>query len=444
MNRTWAWAAWIILLAGLAAPAQEQAGNPYYVDGMLVDQYKQSDPEEAAAPVAGPNTMSLRDAPAAGGAPQPSVAPAPKAPGVALPPAGKALEHLRAANMFVEKKEWDKALEEIQRGLESDPQNALLLRRGSAVAALAKNFTAADDYYRRLLMVDPNSVAFMNGRASVQIRLRQFVPAQVLTDRALELQPGDLLARFNRLLLKVIRNEPLEGESWSDLLTFDAAQVANWLEADKADYLQMMSAEQFALACQTALGAGLGDKLSDAVGVLRRLGQAQRLQQWDKVLAIVQEARGMGLQAMGLEMDQARAVMEQGDRDQARSIMKSLSERFPEHPQVLYNYGYILIEDGSYAEALALLDRAYAKIPNHPQIAFARACMLSENNRIDEAWPILAGLIRDYPAETRTWLQEEDPYLAKIKADPRYQELLATRVPKRRPAGAESASGQEP
>lgn len=419
----------VAVLAG-AALAQEQAGNPYYVDGMLVDQYNQST-EKAPVPEAGANPMSLRNAPAAP-SPRPTAAPPPGASGVALPPAGKALENLRAANVYAEKKEWGKALDEVQKGLEVDPQNALLLRRGSAIAALAKNYTAADDYYRRLLMADPNSVAFMNGRASVQIRLKQFVPAQVLTDRALELQPGDLLARFNRLLLKVIRGEPLAGEAWNNLLTFDVAQVANWLDADRADYLELMSEEQFTLACDTLLGAGVSGKMPGVVDVLRRLGQAQRLQQWDKVLAILEEARGLGLQAMGLDMDQARAVMELGDREKARTIMKDLSERFPEHAQVLYNYAYILIEEASYAEALALLDRAYEKIPNHPQIAFARACMLAENGRIDEAWPLLTALIRDYPSETRTWLQEEDPYLAKIKADPRFTELLATRVPRRR------------
>lgn len=434
MNHAIKMAGALAVLAVLAL-AQEPVGNPYYVDGMLVDQYKEADP--GASPALPASPMSLRDTPAPAPSVRPSVAPPAPAAGVALPPAGKALEHLRAANVFAEKKDWAKALDEVQKGLEIDPQNGLLLRRGAAIAALAKNYTAADDYYRRLLMADPSSVVFMNGRASVLLRLKQFVPAQVLTDRALELQPGDLLARFNRLLLKAARGESLQGESWADLFTFDVAQVANWLDADRADFLLLMPEEQFYLVCDTVLGPGLGVKLPDVVAILRRLGQAERLQQWDKVLAILEESRAMGLQALGLEMDRARAIMEQGDREQARTIMKDLSERFPETAQVLYNYAYTLVEDGEYKAALELLDRAYAKMPKHPQIVFARACMLAENGRLDEAWPILTGLIRDYPAEARTWLQEEDPYLAKIKADPRYPELLATRVPRRRSAEQE-------
>ena len=140
----------------------------------------------------------------------------------------------------------------------------------------------------------------------------------------------------------------------------------------------------------------------------------------------------MGLRALGLEMDHAHAVMEQGDREQARAIMQSLSERYPEHFQVLYNYAFILIEVGAYADALPLLDRAYQKMPMQPQIGFARACMLAEAGRMDEAWLLLTELIRAYPAETRTWLREEDPYLQKIKTDSRFSELLATRVPSRR------------
>jgi len=140
----------------------------------------------------------------------------------------------------------------------------------------------------------------------------------------------------------------------------------------------------------------------------------------------------MGLKAMGLEMDHAQVLVEQGQQDEALGIMKSLSERFPSNQQVLYNTAFILVEKGLYAEALPLLDRAHEMMPDHPQIRFAKACMLAEVGRMEEAWPLLNALIRDFPVETRTWLQEEDTYMEKIKADPRYPGLLATRAPKRR------------
>jgi Flp pilus assembly protein TadD len=396
------------------------------VDGLLVDQFKQMEAESTPASSSGPGSMSLRDVPPPSASARPPVAP-----GVAMPPAGKALEHLRIAEMFIEKKDWSRALEEIQKGLESEPANGLLLRRGSAIAALAKNYTASDDYYRRLLLLKPDSVAFLDGRASVQLRLRQFASAQALTERVLALQPRDLLARFNMLMLKVIRGESLDKEKWDDLLTSDVMQVANWLNADRDAYSELMPAEKFALVCDTVLGGGLSGKMPDIVAVLRRAGQAERLQQWDKLLTILEEARGMGLQAMGLEMDQAHAIMEQGNQSQALAIMKSLSERFPDHPQVLYNHAYILIEEGAYAEALQLLDKAFTGMPTQPQVAFARACMLAEAGRMDEAWGLLTELIQRFPAETRTWLQDEDPYLQKIKTDPRYPDLFVTRAPKR-------------
>ncbi|MBU1692364.1 MAG: tetratricopeptide repeat protein [Verrucomicrobia bacterium] len=421
----------MVAVAGVT-PAQDQSDNPYYVDGLLVDQFKQMEAEPAPAPLGGSGTMSLRNVPPASSSARPSVAPPPTAPGVAMPPAGKALEHLRISEMFIQKKQWGPALEEIQKGLALDPANGLLLRRGAAIAALAKNYTASDDYYRRLLMLNPDGLAFLDGRASVQIRLRQFVSAQALTERALTLQPRDLLARFNRLFLKAVRGDSVDQEKWDDLLTSDLIQVANWLDADRDAYLELMPAEKFALVCDTVLGEGLSGKIPDILAVLRRANQARRLQQWDKLLTILEEARQMGLQAMGLEMDQAQAIMEQGNQPQALTTMQSLSERFPDHPQVLYNYAYILIEEGSYAEALQLLDKAFAAMPNQPQIAFARVCMLAEAGRMDEAWGLLTDLIQRFPAETRTWLQEEDPYLQKIKADPRYPELFTTRAPKRR------------
>lgn len=422
----------IVIGMAIGARAQMASGNPYYVDGLLVEEYRQ--PEILPSPQERPRTMSLRDVPPpAPAAPPPQGAPIGRpGPPALAPPLGKALEQFRIAEMLVQKQDWKGALEAIQKGLEFEPTSNLLLRRGAALAALTKNYVLADDYFRRLLMTTPDGVEFINGRASVQLRLRQFVQAQILNDRALELQPDNLLARFNRLLLRILRNDNLDAESWNNLLTAEVNQVANWLDADRAELVELMTPAGYAKACDIALGPGLSEKVRDVVNVLRRLAQAQQLRQWDKALGIIEEARQMGLSAMGLEMDEARGWLENGDQAKAHAIMKGLAERYPDHPQVQYNYAYVLIEEGSYAEALAPLDRAFQKAPRHPQITFARVCMLAEAGRADEAWPLLTQLMQAFPAETRTWLQEEQPYLKKIKADPRFPSLLNTRPAKKR------------
>lgn len=423
------WTVRIVLVAALWGMkwtrAEEAAPSAFFVDGLAVDE----SPLIGGEALSSSRALSLRDSrppPLMSPITGPEIRPAGTAPMVA--PRGEALQFLRLAELAAARQEWASALRAIQQGVWLEPHNTLLLTRGAALAALNRDYNLADDYYRRLLALFPDNLAYLNGRAAVLLRLRRLSEAQRLLDRAASIHPQDLMTRFNRACLRIARGDGGDDPSWEQLQTGELLMVTNWLDADRGEFEAVLGREGYARLCEILVGPGSAEKVRSLVPLLTRAMRAGAAGEWEQAARALREAKEMGLPAMGLDMSLAQALFEQGQRDEARALMQQLAERYPGHVEVLYNYAYILIQENAFEQALAVLERAQAAAPNHALVTFARACMLAETGRIEEAWPLLTHLIRAQPAETRTWLQGDYPYLRRIQADPRYAHLLAPPV----------------
>ena len=417
----------VVLIAGVLAPRSRAAlvigetSSIFYVDGLLADGLDRAgkqeggffhaeikkkplvEPRRRYAPRYQPRRVSL---------------------GVAMPPRGMAMEQLKAAQVFAQSQDWKRALAAVQRGLDMEPNNMLLVRRAAAYAALARQFGAADEYFRRAVAAYPDDVPFLTGRAGILVRLLRLSEAEALLEQALEIQPDYLAARFNMTCIAVARGETgLDEDEWKTIARSDAAQIANWLDADRDDYMQALSGEGFKRLCRVVLGEGTDQHLREIVDALRNAGRAMRQKRWREAERLIDQAKTLGVKAAGLEADIAVCRYEQGDEAGASAILEKLAVAYPQWIMIQYNYAYTLIEKKQYEGAAEVLEAAREVAPENPQIAFSLACAYAGMKEMDQAWPILVDLASEHGEEMGTWVQGDESYLKAIRNDPRFPQL---------------------
>ncbi|MFH0953982.1 MAG: tetratricopeptide repeat protein [Verrucomicrobiota bacterium] len=431
MRRTVILSAWL-LAAGVCPPGAgradvvgEQPDSIFYVDGLLADSLDTKVEKNAE-----PFRPELKRYPLVDVRRRPMYAPTarPFSFSVNMPPQGLALRHLRMADTYTRQMDWGRALYEVQQGLELEPNNLLLLRKGAAVAALARKFGVADEYFRRVLKSYPDNVPFLAGRSGVLIRLLRFSDAQAAVDRALQLDPRYLAARFNKVCLQIANGATPAAGEWNELNNDEVGQVANWLDADQQDYLAALSDQGFTMLCNTVLGEGTRERLRDIVNGLKKAGTALAAGQWGEAEVALQGVKQLGLRAMGPDMDIGHCRYEKGEREAALAVLQALAGRYPENTEILYNYAFVLLNAGQYQPAATLLDKAHKGLPANRQIAFALACAYAGQGQMDKVWPIVAKLAESKAGELDDWLAGEEPYLRAIRENPRYAELRAGAV----------------
>lgn len=421
-----------VLALGLASAGRGQAEGSFSVDGLMVDSSSGETPAPSASPF---ETPDLRRAPPP--PPEPMLRSMPGPPVTPhetpltgnMPPSGRALERLQAAELYAGGKEWARALEAIQEGIQLAPRNILLLRRGGAIAALAGNYMLADDYYRMLMALQPNNMEFINARVAVLLRMRRFMDAQPLADQAVRMASKDPWGRLNHACLRLAMGvEPAQPEYWQTLSLNQIQQMASWLNADRSEYESFLLPGGYTRLCALVLGDRAADRIADLFPVFQRYAKANASKEWDGALSLLEEMKGLGLAGLGPQMEQARLLVEKGEKARAMEIMAALAQTYSDQIDVLYNYAYTLILDGQYDRALPVLDRTVQLFPEAFQAVLARACVLGELGRVSEAWPILEGLMKTRGAETRAAFQDDAPYMRALRTDPRFRALMMTRT----------------
>jgi tetratricopeptide (TPR) repeat protein len=353
--------------------------------------------------------------------------------GVGVSPRGRALESMKAADVFAQSQDWKQALAAIQKGLDLEPDNILLIRRAAAYAAMARRFGVADEYFRKALQVAPDDVAFIAGRAGILLRLLRLNEAEELADRALVLSPGYLAARFTKTCVQIARGDDGEAgeENWQAISTGEASQLAEWLDADRADYIAALSAAGFEQLCERVLGPGTADHLAEIALALKRSQQAFRLLQWQEVIQLLSEARSLGVQSVGLELDIARSRFEMDEREEAEQLLRALAASNPDLMIVQYDHAVALIRMERFAEAQVILEAAHEKNPAAPQVIFGLACTYAAQGDMAHSWRVLNRLPERLRPQLREWTQGEEAYLKAIRSDPRFEAFVRPVVPSR-------------
>jgi len=399
----------------------------FYVDGLLADGLETSEGREEGffhAEIKKKPLIRPR-------APRSSLMHRRVSPGIRMAPRGRAAEYLKAAGVYARSENWKMALASIQRGLDAEPNNMMLVRRAAAYAALARKFGAADEYFRRAIEADPNDVAFLSGRAGILVRLLRLDDAEELLDRALELDDDYLAARFNKACIAVARGEQVDAEEWRTISAGQAAELANWLDADQQDYIAALSASGFETLCATLLAPGSHEHLRKIVDTMRHARTAMRKGHWEEAEKTLLAGMELGMNREGIQADLARCRFEQGRVDEAEQMLRGLAAACSNSVLMQYNYAYILISEGKFKESAKVLESAKQLEKSGPQVDFALACSYAGMNEMDKAWPILVDLADQHADELRDWLTGNESYLKTIRKDPRFKRLMRGRNTKK-------------
>lgn len=410
------------LTTGRAELEASRPGSIFDVDGLMVD-YSEPEPVTTNQVFrAGINQSPLMDVSKPIMAPQLSRVRAPvQASGFVQ---GAVRTHMQAAGTYAKGQNWSQALVEIQQGLDLDPSNPDLIRQAAAFAALARKFGVADGYFQRVLIANPDSVVFLAGRAGVLIRLLRLKEADELVQKALAIDPTFLAARFDGLCVQIARGDTdIPDGGWNMLNTENVVELANWLDADKQDYVKALNPEGYTKLCEIVLGPGTEACVTELVGFLRKASLASRAGQWSTAEEALSKVKDAGVRAVGIDVDIGRCLYQKGDKNTALAHFKALADRYPKVSWVLYDYAYVLINMELYSQAGEVLERVCEMNPQDGQAAFALACTYAARGQMDKTWPILTRLASSHAAEMEVWMTGDKPYQEAIRKDPRYAGL---------------------
>ncbi len=333
----------------------------------------------------------------------------------------------QSASVYARQRDWSRALSEIERALEHDPDNPFLIQRAAAFAALARNFGLADMYFEKALRADPDNVDFLAGRAGVLVRLLRLKEAGELAKKALQVNPAHLSSRFQELCVSVALGDTnVAWAGWDTLDTDQVLEAANWLDADREDYIKVLKPKGYSNFCGIALGPNTAAHAAEIAASLRKASLALRAGQFGEACGALASATNAGVRAAGVSMDIGKCLFQMGDRRAAVLHFHALAARYPENAMVLYNYAYVLINMEMYNQAGAVLERVCKLIPQEGQAAFALACTYAAREQMNKAWPILARLAASHPAEMPEWMEGDKLYQKAIRKDLRYPQLKKT------------------
>jgi tetratricopeptide (TPR) repeat protein len=345
------------------------------------------------------------------------------------PSSGRAADSLRTAEAYAAGQDWKMALAAIQAALDEEPNNLMLLRRAAAYAALARKFGVADEYFRRALEQDPKDIAFLAGRAGVLLRLARLQEAEQLAERALAIQPRYLSARFVLTCSRIARDGDVpDVGGWERLFTEQVAEVAQWLDADRADYEAVLTAAGFQKACDIMVGPESGQRIGEVAMLLKRAAGSLQRRQWQDALSLLQSLEGLRLRAMGIRMDMARCLFDLDKKEEAEKLLRDLVRRYPDMPIVHFNHGVALIRLSRFEEAARAVENALKLDPNSNYSFFAMACCYAGMGDMDKAWTYMRRIAPEVRSQVEEWAKGDDAYLKAIRGDPRYADFVRSGV----------------
>jgi protein O-GlcNAc transferase len=277
--------------------------------------------------------------------------------------------------------QFDSALENFERALALDSNNAkILTNRGIALQELGR-FQEALLSHDRALVLLPNDAEVLNNRGVALQQLKRYDEALDNFDRAIQFQPNYINAHFNRaVLLQAIRRLDEALASYDRALRlFPNDPQAN---CNRGVILHELERLDEALASyDRALAAwpNFPEALSNRGTTLREL------RRFDESLASFNRA-------LSLRPNYAHAYCNRGNTLQDMKLhLEALSDYDralvlqPDYFEALYNRGVVLMELKRYEDAVLSYDRALAIRPDFVEALKRRGETLCELNRSQEA-----------------------------------------------------------
>jgi tetratricopeptide (TPR) repeat protein len=355
--------------------------------------------------------------------------------GLLLPDRGESAAELSSARQEMMRSlqagDWTRALEDVQRLLALDPQNAELNRKAGMLYAISGNFALADQHLRVAVLANPRDVAALSARAYVLFNLARFENSLAVARQCEALAPRRLHTQYTLSCLAVaMGGDRSQLAFWRRVTLVEQITLATWLYNDRKELLEVLGAERFAELCSLVLGEGTHANMVLIPDSMRSGRDAVLKGDWAGSLIYFNLAKGYGVEGVFIGQHIARCHYELGRSLDAMKILHGLSITYPDMPEVWYNLGYVLTQTKAYNEGAQAFERCMGLAPDEPLYAFAWACAMAGKGAMDDIWTVLERLDREHPESMPGWMEGSAEYLRAIRADARYRKLKVAELVK--------------
>lgn len=337
----------------------------------------------------------------------------------------RAKRHLRAANFYMDKKEWRKALLELHDVLVFEPDNATVFRLIAAVSSILKDYATAELYFGKYLERFPADTSYMAAFANVLIRQGKTEKAETILGEWLASgEEPNLMYWFNTALLRLLKEQGLENMAiWSRMNLFQMAVIAGWITADMEELRTILGPARFSALCRVAAHTQYPDRIDDMAEALKDYQLHKRSQEWAKARQDLETIRKLGLENFHWQIQFAVMNGRLGQLDAALKQLRDLLTEYPDVDILWYHYGIALSDAKKHEEAAKAFYRAYSIDPNSALYRYSLAGSYAIQQKTSDAWTLMLSIAEDKPDRLAEWLQEPGQFRDALSRDIRYPDL---------------------
>lgn len=337
---------------------------------------------------------------------------------------GKAGPHVEAANRYINRQEWEKALLELHDALAIEPKNLSVIRLIAAVSSIVHDYETAELYYQKYLEAYPEDADYLSAYANVLLRQGKTDQAEAVLDRLEGLGRRDLMYRFNRTILDILKTAAPEGDRrWNEIDLYDMAVMAGWLLADRKDFEQVLGPDRFARLCRRVFGLADPADLDELNETLRLYQQHKNKNEWDRALEKLVALRERGVYNRAWRVQEALCLFGQGRRDEAIRRMRALLDEFPRMAYAWYRLGLMYTDLEEHGKASEALYNAYSIEPNNALFRFSLAGSYAIQEQYADAWTLIVSVAEDKPRILEEWLLQPGRFRDALARDLRFPDL---------------------
>lgn len=336
--------------------------------------------------------------------------------------------HVEETEYLLGKRDIDAASLELQQALSMVPDHPTLLRWAADLYADRGQYAMAESYWARLSEVFPsNAWVFLRWGDSL-FQINRFDQAEKALSRALELEPGDLPARYHLACLHLARGRRGPAQTLlRDLHLTEITDLATQVHEDSEALLGKLGYDSFSVLCRLILGdlqteareteaaappetESWVERLGRIAVALTEARAALASEQWEPAVAHLDAAIAEGLRNPEAQRDRALALYRLGDTARALEEFAQLDQRHPDLPGVQRTYGQLLLQERRFARAAKALERARRGSPEDVETAFALICAYAAQGKYTDARDMARALSPGEAARISAWLREGHPY----------------------------------
>lgn len=344
----------------------------------------------------------------------------------------------------------DEAAAKVRDALARFPDHPDLLIRAGHIYTAKRRFFIAEDYWAQLARMFPSNAWAQACWGGVLVRLERWDQAEAVLTNALQMDPDELVARFNLACVQVAMSRTGGAPTVEILTAAEMGRASAWAR-DEADVLPRILGERgYAELCRAVLNGtpvrpcepGPCTEGGDAdLAVSTRLqldGVARALwsafdagtrRDWTNALAGLSRAEGLGAKAPTVYGEIALCKLHLGREREALEEAGRLVTDHPDQPFLRGLRGQILLEAGKAAEAVQDLRLAQESPRFRVENALTLAAALAADGHMEEAKSLVASVAGRSPGPARTYLSEDRPSFMPLKSDPFVTSFINTGVP---------------